>query len=131
MSKHSGENTLLQIFRNIQETVNGLKELINAKQQPYIITADVDLATGTLINVSKSFEEIRKAFYRGDHVILQMDMSQMMPGLIGSLPLSAMMEGEASFVMVSYLSAPTLFLIGIQATGSASLMMVELADASD
>lgn len=131
MSKHSGENTLLQLIRNIKDTYDHLKTLINAKQQPYIVTADLDMSGGGSLNkVSRTVDEIREAFDRGDHVILQADMSQMMPGLTGSMPLCAMMEGEAVFTLISYVAAPILFVMGIRADRSSYVMMIPLADAS-
>ena len=131
MSRHSGENTLLQLIRNIKDAYDHLKTLVNAKQQPYIVTADLDMSgSGSLNNVSRTMDEILEAHKRGDHVLLQLDISSLMPGLTAQVALTTVSEDEASFILNTYMGVPYLFAMGLRADGSSYVLMIPLAEAS-
>jgi hypothetical protein len=118
MSKHSGENTLLQVFRNIKETVNDLKDLINSKQEMFKITAIVDFTSRVLTYTSCTFTEIAEAHARGNHVILDVDIGQMMPNGRAILPLIMFDGTNAVFGTVVYMGTITNFVVGIKPSGS-------------
>lgn len=101
MSKHSGENTLLQIFSNIKSKVDYLKGLIDAKQQPFNITAVCDFTNGVLTDVSCTFDELTGAYERGDHVFLDVDISQRISGQRVLIALVSFLSGTyAAFEQV-------------------------------
>ena len=121
MSKHSGENTLLQIFNNIKAKVDYLVGLINAKQEPFIITATADFQSGVLTNVSHTFAEITDAYERGDHIFLDLDASQMDPGLKVIIALvSFVPEQHAMFEQIMYVNGSTHVTGMILADGSSN-----------
>ena len=80
MSKQLGETSLIQLLTLVKNKIDTLLDKIEKKQQPFVVTATVDFANMVLTNLSCTFAEITEAYNRGDHIFLDLDISQMMPG---------------------------------------------------
>ena len=126
MSKHSGKNTLLQIFRNIKDAANELKELVNTKQELFTVTATVDFSNNVLTNVSCTFDEIVEAHGRGDHIVLNADIVQLIPNGKAYLPFVEIDDSGACFSTVVYMDNVMSFVAVINADGSAHMVVTPL-----
>ena len=49
-------------------------------QKPFIVRATADMLNGVLTNVSHTFAQIAEAYNRGDHIFLEVDISQLISG---------------------------------------------------
>lgn len=123
MSKHSGEKTLLQIFKNIKDVGDYLISLINSKQQPFKVSGVADFTTSTVTNLSPTFAEIAEAYERGDHVFIELDTSQM------GAPGHRVQVNVTSFLPEIYMTFETIVNLD-GGNGSAHVMGVIEADGS-
>lgn len=55
-------------------------EALAEVEKPFVITGTADLLNNTVTNVGKTFAEIEEANERNDHIFLDLDVSQVIPG---------------------------------------------------
>lgn len=61
------------VFATKTELQNGIAEC----QKPFMVTATADFVNGVLTNLSSTFDKIVEAYNRGDHIFLEVDISQL------------------------------------------------------
>lgn len=97
-----------------QEIADELAQAMPLPKAVFVITATVDFANMCLANVSHSLEEIRAAYERNEHIVLNADIGQMSPTGAASIPLTMIDENGAVFSVVVYMGNVTNFLVGIE-----------------
>lgn len=110
---------------------NDLPGLINEipTNSNFIVTCTVDVANSTLTNVSHSLEEIQAAFQRNEHIVINGDLSQMMPNAMAVLPLILLTEAEAAFASIVYMyGCATSITAGIRPSSGNYLVMIPLQE---
>lgn len=72
-----------------------LKDALSEVEKPFAVTATVYFgAANRLTNVSKTLEEIYEAYIRSDHIFLDADLSQMLPGQRAMFNLVSLLPGQ-------------------------------------
>ena len=111
-------------------SVNGKTGVVTIPE-PFKITATADFANSALTDVSKTFAEISTAYVRGDHIFIELDISQMMPGWKTTVPLTTFSENEIIFTNIVYTGSPMMGYCRLTSDGSSYVTMMPLASQSD
>ena len=84
----------------------------------FIIDAVADFANKCLTNVSRSFDEIKAAYERNEHIVLNVNIEQLIPKGNATLPLVLIDNENAAFSTVVYMDGAVNILTGIRIDGT-------------
>lgn len=98
-----------------------------AIKQPFVVTCIADMQNMVYTNVSHTFEEIKEAYLRGDHIFVIADISQMHSGRYSVAPLTSYGDNYMLFEYVSISGNKSYLVTGfLYSDNSNSFRMTEL-----
>ncbi len=100
---------------------------VEALKQPFVVTCVADMQNMVYTNVSHTFEEIKKAYLRGDHIFVIADIGQMHAGRYTVAPLTSYGDNHMLFEYVSISGSKSYLVTGFLHSDNAnSFSMTEL-----
>lgn len=100
---------------------------VEALKQPFVVTCVADMQNMVYTNVSHTFEEIKEAYLRGDHIFVIADIGQMHSGRYSIAPLTSYGDNYMLFEYVSISGKKSYLVTGfLHSDNSNSFRMTEL-----
>lgn len=115
----------------INETT--FNEALSEVEKPFVITATADFQNMVLTNVLPTFDEITEAYKRKDHIFLDLDISQTMPGQHFQVNLTSISDSAFTFETIVNLNngGQSAHIMGhIKEKGVSSFRMINLVQST-
>jgi hypothetical protein len=121
---------VLRLWNKIKATFATKTEVeksISECEKPFVVTATADFVSNVLTGLSHTFTQISEAYNRGDHVYLDIDISQALPGHHVLLNLTIFLPGQYMyFDLMCTLDTSTHISAQIIADGSSAFSYIPL-----
>lgn len=122
---------VLKLWNKIKATFATKAEVIKSVsecEKPFVVTATADFGNSVLTGLSKTFAQISEAYNRGDHIYLDIDISQALEGHHILLNLATYLPEEYMyFELMCTLGTSTHISAQILADGSSAFSYIPLA----
>ena len=100
---------------------------LEALKQPFVVTCIADFQNMVYTNMSHTFEEIKEAYLKGDHIFAIVDIGQMYSGRYSVAPLTSYGDNYMLFEYVSISGSKSYLVTGfLYSDNSNSFRMTEL-----